>query len=331
MEKLLIFMTLSVLLLYFPNVVVPQATQLSSTLFSATTLPTHTPTPSSSLCTPSIPSCANCISLNSSFFPSSFNNISCIFTGLGWEWYADESTGGRVIVTFTTILAINTTFTFQAFYLTNVYTYGTAVVTVTPKVSLGSIVTLGSSQVIVTGDFTANYLVAISGDSSLQVQGNFYNNFDAGIINTTASMLVTGNYMDTSSSVFCFAVCPSNSTKLVVTGDVQFTGIIQLYIPTQLPQGSVSFTLITFGSGTTPSLTNSQIRVLPVYALSNCDTISTQIVNQPGKIGVTVSTTHGNNCGGSSTSGSTTSTSGAARIFPTGTVVGLLLAFFLFF
>ena len=138
----------------------------------------------------------------------------------------------------------------------------------------------------------------------MNIKGNFANNANVILSSVKTSINVSGNYTDSSSSILSFGVQSNSSAKMNVNGGAQVNGILELNLTVQPKQGVTVFILIDLGNSKkriqslTPNVNDSQIQVVPNYNGSECDTITSQIVNQPTGIGVTLTTTLGNKCGG---------------------------------
>ena len=90
----------------------------------------------------------------------------------------------------------------------------------------------------------------------------------------------------------------NKSSPLNVGGCVSINGDINLNLQTQPQQGTTNFQVISYNCSQQVNISSSQIQVNPNYNGSSCDTINSQTINQPGTLGVSLTSTLGNKCNG---------------------------------
>ena len=144
---------------------------------------------------------------------------------------------------------------------------------------------------------------AISG--TIVILGNFNNTGEMSLY-AGSSVLVEGCFCQSPSANLNLSFIPSkNRTQqvpLVVQDLVTLQGSVTVNIQSQPNQATTNYTLIFFNSTQQSSLSSTQINVVPNYNGSNCDTISSQTINQPNTLGISITTSFGSKCGGGPTS-----------------------------
>ena len=73
-------------------------------------------------------------------------------------------------------------------------------------------------------------------------------------------------------------------------------GNISLNLQTQPQQGTTNFQVISYNCSQQVNISSQQIQVIPSYNGSECDTINSQAINQPGSLVVSLTSTIGNKC-----------------------------------
>ena len=90
----------------------------------------------------------------------------------------------------------------------------------------------------------------------------------------------------------------NKSSPLNVGGCVSINGNISLNLETQPQQGTTNLQVISYNCSQQVNISSSQIQVIPNYNGSSCDTINSQTINQPGSLGVSLTSTLGIKCNG---------------------------------
>ena len=143
--------------------------------------------------------------------------------------------------------------------------------------------------------------IILSGNTTTLVQGNFENNANLNI-SSGSSLIISANLTQTSQGQIVFTFNPqqdnNKSSPLNVGGCVSINGNICLNLETQPQQGTTNFQIISYNCSQQVNISSSQIQVTPNYNGSSCDTINSQTINQPGTIGVSITSTIGNRCNG---------------------------------
>ena len=140
--------------------------------------------------------------------------------------------------------------------------------------------TVNSTSTVIQGNLANGGQVEIIGNSSIFVEGNFTQNSQGQIVVT----------IDTSQN--------NNGSSLNVGGCVSINGNISLNLETQPQQGTTNLQIISYNCSQQVNISSSQIQVIPNYNGSSCDTINSQTTNQPGSLGVSITSTLGNKCNG---------------------------------
>ena len=153
------------------------------------------------------------------------------------------------------------------------------------------------------GTLTNNGEIVVSGNTTTLVEGNFNNNGNFTIVGNS-SIFISGNFTQTSGGQIVFTFNPSSSQNnnktsgLNVGGCVSINGNISLNLETQPQQGTTNFQVISYNCTQQVNISSSQIQVNPNYNGSSCDTINSQAINQPGSLGISLTSTLGNKCNG---------------------------------
>ena len=151
------------------------------------------------------------------------------------------------------------------------------------------------------GTITNNAEIVLSGNTTTFVEGSFSNNANLNF-SSGSSFFVSGNFTQSTTGQIMFTFNPkqnnNNSSPLNVGGCVSINGNINLNLQTQPQQGTTNFQVISYNCTQQVNISSSQIQVIPNYNGSSCDTINSEASNSPGIIGVSLSSTLGNKCGG---------------------------------
>ena len=149
-----------------------------------------------------------------------------------------------------------------------------------------------------TGTLTNVGEIVLSGNTTIFVEGNLKNNASLNI-SSGSNFIVSGNFTQNSGGQIVFTFNPqqnnNKSSPLNVGGCISINGNITLNLQTQTQQGTTNFQLISYNCSQQVNISSSQIQVTPNYNGSSCDTINSQTINQPGTLGISMTSTLGTN------------------------------------
>ena len=149
------------------------------------------------------------------------------------------------------------------------------------------------------GTLTNTGEIVVSGNTTTFVEGNFVNNANLNI-SSGSTVVVSGNFSQELGGQIVFTFNPqqnnNKSSPLNVGGCVSINGNISLNLQTQPQQGTTNFQVISYNCSQQVNISSSQIQVIPNYNASSCDTINSQTINQPGSLGLSITSTLGNKC-----------------------------------
>ena len=166
-----------------------------------------------------------------------------------------------------------------------------------------SVIISQNSSTVVEGNLNNGKNFTVSSNSSALILGSFENNANLNISSGSVAV-VSGNFTQSPQGQIVFTFNPSSqqnnnkSVQLNVGGCVSINGNISLNLETQPQQGTTNFQVISYNCSQQVNISSSQIQVVPNYNGSSCDTINSQAINQPGSLGISLTSTLGNKCNG---------------------------------
>ena len=166
-----------------------------------------------------------------------------------------------------------------------------------------------NSLAVVGGSLENNANLRVESNSSIVVQGDLNNNAKL-IVSLPSSassypvgVRVEGDLVESSDGVFVLVFNfdkkkrgASQTVAVNVTGYLHLNGTISLKLTSQPPQGSTTMTIISYNENQNANISSSQIQIVPNYNGSSCDTITSQVVNQQGSLGVAFTSILRNKC-----------------------------------
>ena len=151
------------------------------------------------------------------------------------------------------------------------------------------------------GNMENNGSLSMGINSNAVIEGNMNNKGEMDLFSGSV-VYIMGDFVQGPSSVLGFCLDGTFFTKrtpaapMTVEGSVSMQGNIIVTLQAQPKQGTTNLTLISLNS-TQQATVSSLITVVPMYNKSSCDTITYELLNQPGTLGFTMSTSIGNKCG----------------------------------
>lgn len=123
------------------------------------------------------------------------------------------------------------------------------------------------------------------------------------VATNSSTSIIAGNFTQTSSGEIVVLVSSNNtkSSPLNVAGCVSVNGQIVVTLQTRPQPGTTSLQVISYNCTQTANTSSVQITVKPNYNGSDCDTINPATISNPGELGVSLTSTLGNKCGGAKT------------------------------
>eukprot|EP01091_Cochliopodium_minus_P003239 TRINITY_DN1307_c0_g1_i1.p1 TRINITY_DN1307_c0_g1~~TRINITY_DN1307_c0_g1_i1.p1 ORF type:complete len:397 (-),score=80.29 TRINITY_DN1307_c0_g1_i1:127-1317(-) len=130
---------------------------------------------------------------------------------------------------------------------------------------------------------------------------------ESAILNGT-SVVIQGDFNQTSNSTITIVISPSNNNNLAergipltVNGCVTLNGNISLVLEQKPQNGNTSILLLNYNCTQTLNFSSSQFTVKPTYRNNKCDRIGSTLNSKQNTLSVSLSSTLGSNCKGLST------------------------------